>query len=73
MLLPLVTMTTFDVMLMLREMPHGLVGTCVYKPHFGAETIDRLLRDFQQVLEQMVMQPERSISVIAVSPTVNDG
>ena len=65
MLLPLVTMTTFDVMLMLREMPQGLVGTCVYKPHlFGAETIDRLLRDFQQVLEYMVMQPERPISVI---------
>ena len=30
----------------------GLVGTCVYKPHlFGARTIDRLLRDFQEVLE----------------------
>jgi non-ribosomal peptide synthetase component F len=67
MLLPLVTMTTFDVMLMLREMPQGLVGTCVYKPHFGTEAIDRLLRDFQQVLEHMVMQPERAISMIVVS------
>jgi len=67
MLLPLVTMTAFDVILMLREMPQGLVGTCVYKPHFSTATIERLLRDFQQVLEQMVMQPERSISVIAVS------
>jgi non-ribosomal peptide synthetase component F len=55
-------------MLMLRESTQGLVGTCVYKPHlFGAETIDRLLRDFQHVLERMVIQPERPISVIPVS------
>ena len=69
MLLPLVTMTTFDVILMLRDSTEGLVGTCVYKPHlFGAGAIDRLLRDFQQVLEHMVMQPERPISAIAVPP-----
>ena len=68
MLLPLVTITTFDVILMLRESAHGLVGTCVYKPHlFGAKTIDRLLRDFQEVLEQMVTQPERPISAISAS------
>jgi len=30
-------------------------------------TIDRLLRDFQEVLEQMVGQPERPISAIRVS------
>jgi acyl-CoA synthetase (AMP-forming)/AMP-acid ligase II/acyl carrier protein len=69
MMLPLVTMTTFDVILMLRDSPKGLVGTCVYKPHlFGAEVIDRLLTDFQQVLEHMMMQPERAISLIPVSP-----
>jgi acyl-CoA synthetase (AMP-forming)/AMP-acid ligase II len=72
MLLPVVTMTTFDVMLMLRDTTKGLVGTCVYNPHlFGAEPIDRLLRDFEQVLEHMVMQPEGPISAIAVSP--NEG
>ena len=71
MLMPLVTITTFDVILMLRESTHGLVGTCVYKPHlFGARTIDRMLRDFQQVLEHMVMQPERPISAIPVSLNV---
>ena len=69
MMLPQVTMTTFDVMLMLCESNQGLVGTCVYKPHlFGVEAIDRLLRGFQQVLEHMVMQPERPISQIPVSP-----
>jgi non-ribosomal peptide synthetase component F len=51
---------TFHVILMLNEGTDGLVGTCVYKPHlFSAKMIDRLLRDFQEVLEQMVTQPER--------------
>jgi non-ribosomal peptide synthetase component F len=67
MLMPLATMTTFDVILMLHESIHGLLGCCVYKPHlFDVMTIDRLLRDFQWVLEQMVMQPEQSISIIRV-------
>ena len=62
MLLPLVTITTFDVILTLSESTQGLVGTCVYKPHSSqaCETIDRLLRDFQKVLEHMVAQPERA-------------
>ena len=68
MALPLVTMTTFDIMLSLRDTSKGLVGTCAYKPHlFGAEAVDRLLQDFQVVLECMILQPERPISVIAAS------
>ena len=68
MLLPLVTIPTFDVILMLRESAYGLVGSCVYKSHlFSAMTIDRMLRDFQEVLEHMVTQPERPISAIRVS------
>jgi hypothetical protein len=67
-LLPLVTTTTFDVILMLRESIHGLEGTCVYQPHlFGVMAIDRVLQDFEKVLEHMVMQPERPISAIRVS------
>ena len=70
-MLPLVTLTTFDVILMLRESTQGLRGTCVYKPRlFGARTIDRLLRDFRQVLEQMVMAQEQPISAI---PHVTEG
>jgi non-ribosomal peptide synthetase component F len=66
--LPLVTITTFDVILMLSESTGGLAGTCVYKPHlFGARMIDQLLRGFQKVLEHMVTQPERPISAIRVS------
>ena len=68
MLMPLVTTTTYDVILVLRESAHGLVGSCIYKPHlFGAKSIDRLLRDFRKVLEVMVAQPERPISTIRVS------
>jgi hypothetical protein len=68
MMLPLVTMTTFDVILMLRDSTKGLVGTCVYKPHlFDTEAIERLLQDFHRVLEHMITQPDRPISVIPVS------
>jgi len=71
-LLPLLTTTTLDVTLMLHESPHGLVGTCVYKPHlFAATTIERLLRDFQEVLEQMVTQPGRPVSAIHISLNKN--
>jgi len=63
-----VTTTTFDVALMLREETHGLAGCCVYKPHlFDDTTIDRLLQDFQAVLEQMVAQSERPLSTIRLS------
>jgi acyl-CoA synthetase (AMP-forming)/AMP-acid ligase II len=68
MLLPLVTITTFDVIFMLRESAHGLVGCCVYKPYLlKAATVDRLLRDFRKVLEAMVTRPERPISTIQLS------
>jgi len=68
MLLPLVTITKFDVILMLRETGSGLAGCCVYKPHlFRARMIDRLIRDFRKVLEMMLTQPERPISKIGIS------
>ena len=68
MLMPLVTTTTYDVILVLRESTRGLVGSCIYKPHlFSANSIQRLLRDFRRVLETMVGQPERPISAIRVS------
>jgi Condensation domain len=65
---PLVTITSADVIFMLHETAQGLRGQCVYKPHlFGTRTIDRLLRDFEGVLEQMMAQPERPISTIRIS------
>lgn len=60
--------TAFDLMLMLRESGHGLIGTCVYKPRlFATETIDCMLGHFEQVLEDMIIQPEQPISAICVS------
>jgi acyl-CoA synthetase (AMP-forming)/AMP-acid ligase II len=66
--MPLVTTTTYDVILVLRETAQGLVGSCIYKPHlFGSKSIDRLLADFQKILEQMASEPERRISTIRIS------
>ncbi len=63
--MPLVTTTTYDVILTLRESARGLVGSCIYRPQlFTAKSIDRLLGDFRQALENMVVRPERSISAI---------
>jgi acyl-CoA synthetase (AMP-forming)/AMP-acid ligase II len=68
MLVPLVTMTSFDVIIALRETSEGLAGTCVFKPHlFHASMIDRLLRDFKEVLQHMTMHPERPISSLHAS------
>jgi acyl-CoA synthetase (AMP-forming)/AMP-acid ligase II len=68
MLLPLVTITRFDIILMLRESAHGLVGCCVYKPQlFRATTIDRVLRDLRKVLELMLTQPKSPISAIRIA------
>jgi len=66
---PLVTTTTYDAILALREGAQGLTGSCIYKPQrFSAQSIDRLLRDFRKVLEDMVARPERPISAIRAPP-----
>jgi acyl-CoA synthetase (AMP-forming)/AMP-acid ligase II len=63
--MPLVTTTTYDVILSLRETAQGLMGSCIYQPHlFGSKWIDRLVADFQKILEQMASEPERRISTI---------
>jgi acyl-CoA synthetase (AMP-forming)/AMP-acid ligase II len=69
--MPLVTTTTYDVILVLRESAQGLVGSCIYQPHlFSSKWIDRLLADFQKILEQMASEPERRISTIRFSRRV---
>jgi acyl-CoA synthetase (AMP-forming)/AMP-acid ligase II/acyl carrier protein len=69
MLVPLATLTTVDIALMMHESTQGLVGTCVYKPSlFDVNFIDRLLRDYRSVLKEMVTRPERAISEIRLSP-----
>jgi acyl-CoA synthetase (AMP-forming)/AMP-acid ligase II/acyl carrier protein len=64
---PLMTSSNFDVILVLREGSEGLVGSCIYKPHlFSIKSIDRLFRDYCNVLELMVTQPHRPISAIPI-------
>ena len=70
--MPLVTTTTYDVILSLRETAQGLIGSCIYQPHlFGSKWIDRLVADFQKILEQMASEPERRISTIRCSRKVS--
>jgi non-ribosomal peptide synthetase component F len=48
---PDVALTTFDIVLTLRERPQGLAGTCLYKTDlFEAATISQMLDDFQDTL-----------------------
>ena len=69
--MPLVTTTTYDVILMLRESAQGLIGSCIYQPHlFDSKWIDRLVANFQKILEQMASEPERRISTIRFSRKV---
>jgi len=63
--MPLVTTTTYDVILVLHESAEGLVGSCIYKPSsFSAKSVDRFIGDFRKVLEATTKQPERPISTI---------
>jgi hypothetical protein len=67
--MPLVTTTTYDVILTFRETAEGLVGSCIYKQHFfNSKSIDRLLGDFRKVLENMAAHPEQPISAIRMPP-----
>jgi amino acid adenylation domain-containing protein len=58
-----VALTTFDIVLILRERPQGLTGTCIYKADlFDAATISGVLGNFQDVLSCLSTQPERALA-----------
>jgi non-ribosomal peptide synthetase component F len=60
---PEATLTTFDIILELREHPDGLTGSCLYDAHlFDAGTVRRLLDDFRGVLELMVARPDQPLA-----------
>jgi non-ribosomal peptide synthetase component F len=64
----LVSPTTFDLSLSLRDSSNALMGCCIYKPYaLSATNIDRFLHDFQELLEQMVRQPEQLVSEVRLS------
>jgi non-ribosomal peptide synthetase component F len=59
---PHVALTTFDIILILRERAQGLSGTCIYKTDlFDMATINRILDDFQYVLACLSTQPEQAL------------
>lgn len=61
--MPDVALTTFDIILTLRERPQGITGTCLYKTDlFDAATIDQMLSDFQQVLVAFSARPEQELA-----------
>jgi amino acid adenylation domain-containing protein len=54
--------TTFDIVLTLRESPQGITGACLYKTDlFEAATISRVLDDFQAALACLSAQPEQTV------------
>jgi non-ribosomal peptide synthetase component F len=60
---PGVALTPFDIILILRERPQGLTGTCVYKTDlFATLTISRMLDDFQYVLTCLSAKPEQVLA-----------
>jgi hypothetical protein len=60
---PDVALTTFDIVLTLRERPQGLTGTCLYKTDlYDATTISRMLDDYHYVLTCLSAQPEQALA-----------
>jgi amino acid adenylation domain-containing protein len=60
---PPVALTTFDIILILREGAQGIAGTCIYKTDlFNAATISRMLDDFQYVLTCLSTQPHQKLA-----------
>ena len=77
-ILPLLTTTTFDIILAVTEGDTRFgdtkfSGTCIYKPHlFDLKEIDCLIRDFECTIAQLATQPEKSVSEIRVLGMRND-
>ncbi len=59
------TATTFDLILLVRDMRLELEVSCIYKSTlFDDVTIHRLLGHFQSVLDHMIAQPEQPLSTL---------
>jgi aspartate racemase len=60
---PDVALTTFDIILTLRERPRGLIVQCLYKTDlFEAASIGQMLDDFQDMLACLSVQPEQTLA-----------
>jgi amino acid adenylation domain-containing protein len=61
------TATTCDLVMMISQGSQGLSGSCLYKPYlFEAATIIRMLSHFEQVLGNLVHQPNQRLNFLAL-------
>jgi amino acid adenylation domain-containing protein len=55
--------SSFDLFVEFSEHPHGLAGRCVYSTDlFDRATIQRLLGNFQVLLQELVSKPDQAVS-----------
>jgi aryl carrier-like protein len=60
---PNVVLSTFDIILILRERPQELTATLIYKTDlFDVTTVSRMLDDFQYVLACLSAEPEEALA-----------
>ena len=60
---PDLTLTTFDVILVLRESSQGLSGSLTYKTTLlDAAMVNRMIGSFQRVLKRIVSHPDQTLS-----------
>jgi amino acid adenylation domain-containing protein len=58
--------TPCELVMSLRQGPHGLDGSCLYKTAlFDEVTITRMLRDFEQILACLTAQPQQPVSTFS--------
>jgi amino acid adenylation domain-containing protein len=63
---PSLEASTCDLAVSVRESQQGLDGLCIYKTAlFDATTITRMLADYHQLLEHLIVQPEMPLSSLA--------
>lgn len=64
----------FDIVFNLREAGTGLLGTCIYATDlFESETMERMIRHWRNLLQQLVVAPQRRLSEMTMlSPEQED-
>ncbi|MDO6526357.1 amino acid adenylation domain-containing protein [Motilimonas sp. 1_MG-2023] len=64
----------FDLDLVLREMPNGLMGYMEYsKDLFRKETIEQMVEDFGVLLQQILAHPDKKLSQLGLGVTEQPG
>jgi NRPS condensation-like uncharacterized protein/acyl carrier protein len=65
---PEITVTSFDLVMLMRETSEGLTGSLVYKMFvFDEMMVDRFIRNFENLLDRIVCAPDESISALCFS------